>query len=288
VGAVAAAADGLGFDSVWVSDHVVWPVHYDSVYPYGPGGKYPGDENTPACEAVSTMAWLSARTERVRIGTCVLIVPQREPWLLAKQLGSIDRLNGGRTVLGAGVGWLREEFEVLGAPFDDRVARSREAIELMRTVWGQQPARFDGEFWTAPPVGVLPHPVQQPIPVLHGGNSRSAQRRVATYGDGWLPFGLGPEEISTGLAYIAEQAAAAGRDGASLRSVLWSPLLLDEDVTTPMVPLHGTGNQLIEALGAYAAAGLDEFVMFNLAPGDMMVAQLEALAKDVLPAVHAL
>lgn len=285
MGEVAEAAERLGFDSLWVSDHVVWPKEYAPVYPYGDDGRYPGDEETPFCEVVTSLAWLSARTTSIRLGTCVLVVAQREPWLLAKQLASVDHLNGGRTVLGVGLGWLREEFEVLGAPFEDRAARTEEAIRLMRTAWTTQPATFAGTYFQAPPVGVLPHPVQQPIPVLVGGNSSGSIRRAAAYGDGWLPFGLGAEEIAAGVATMRRRAAAAGRDPESLRTILWSPLFLDE-TDTPWVALHGGRDHLVHELQALEKAGVDEFVMFNLAPAGRMTEQLTRLADEVLPAVR--
>jgi probable F420-dependent oxidoreductase len=286
MGSLATASEDAGFDSLWVSDHVVWPRDYEPVYPYGEGGRYPGDENTPLCEAVTSLAWLSARTERVRLGTCVLVAAQREPWLLAKQLASLDQLNGGRTTIGVGLGWMREEFEVLGASFDDRSARTREMVELLRVAWTTQPVTFDGAYWQGGPLGVLPHPVQQPIPILLGGNAPSALRKVADYADGWCPYGLDVGEFAQGLASIRARAEAQGRDPSAFRTVLWAPLLL-ADTDQPMVPLHGNAAFLTERLGAYAEAGLDEFVMFNLATPDKIVAQIEDFAGSVLPAAHA-
>jgi probable F420-dependent oxidoreductase len=285
MGPLADAAEVLGYDSIWVSDHVVWPKQYEPVYPYGRDGRYPGDENTPLCEALVSLAWLSARTTRVRVGSCVVVAAQREPWLLAKQLSSIDHLNHGRTVLGIGLGWMREEFDVLGAPFDDRAARTEEAVSLFRSAWTNHPTKFEGGFWQSQELGVLPHPAQQPIPILLGGNSRGSLRRVAAYGDGWLPFGLGPEEITAGRATIAELAQEHGRSAEGLRTVLWAPLLLGE-TNSPMVPLHGGAQVLIDTLNAYAKAGVDEFIMFNLAPPNDMVDQLGAFAQQVLPAVQ--
>ena len=286
---VAKTAEDLGFDSVWLSDHVLWPEEYESPYPYGEGGKYPGDVNSPACEVVTAMAWVSAHTSRVRVGTTVLVLPQREPWLLAKQIGSLDALNGGRTILGVGMGWLREEFDILGAPFDDRAARAAEMVKLMRAVWTEQPASFEGEYWNSPPVGVLPHPVQQPVPIWVGGNTPAARRRVADYGDGWAAFGLSPDEYATGWKSIQTRAAEQGRDSAELTAMLWTPMLLDPAAgAVPMVPLHGGFDMLIEQFAAYRQAGLDHFVMYNLAPPEAMSDQLAAIAEELLPAVHAL
>lgn len=288
LGGTAATAEDLGFDSIWVADHVVWPVEYDSPYPYGAteGEKYPGDEHDPAYEAVTTLAWLSARTSRIKVGTLVLVAPQREPWLLAKQLATVDALNGGRTIIGMGLGWLREEFDVLGAPFDDRVPRTRELVELLRAVWTQHPLEFQGSYWSSPPMGVLPHPAQGTIPIWFGGNSPGARRRVAAYGDGWAPYGLSPEDLAAGWADIRQQATDNGRDPDDITCMLWAPVLLGEGTAIPGLPLTGSADQIVEAVGAYAEAGLDHLVMVNIVPPEAMRDQLEGLAGDVLPAVH--
>ena len=128
---VARAADRTGLASVWAADHLLWPVEYESKYPYG-GDKYPSTYDQPVCECVTTMTWLSAHTTRVKVGSLVIVVPQRNPWILARQLATLDYMNGGRTILGAGIGWLREEFEALGMSFEARGARTEEAFRLMR------------------------------------------------------------------------------------------------------------------------------------------------------------
>ncbi|HVX21221.1 MAG TPA: LLM class F420-dependent oxidoreductase [Acidimicrobiales bacterium] len=285
---VSRAAEELGFDSVWVADHVVWPESYDTPYPYGgDDDKYPGTVDTPAAEAVTSMTWVSAHTSRVAVGSLVLVLPQREPWLLAKQVATLDAMNGGRTVLGVGAGWLREEFDVLHAPFDDRADRMAEMVALLRAVWTEHPVAFGGRFWQAPPVGVLPHPVQRPVPIWIGGDTPAARRRVADYGDGWAAFGLPPEAYRDGWASITRRAADRGRDPGSLTAMLWEPLLFDPaGDADPMVPLHGGAGVLVDRLAAYRDAGVDHFVMFNLAPAEAMVDQLAALAEEVLPAVH--
>jgi alkanesulfonate monooxygenase SsuD/methylene tetrahydromethanopterin reductase-like flavin-dependent oxidoreductase (luciferase family) len=162
---VAKAADEHGFASIWAADHVVWPVEYASKYPYGED-KYPADENQPVCEVVTTMTWLSAHTSRVRVGSLVIVVPQRNPWVLGKQLATLDLLNGGRTILGAGMGWLREEFDVLQAwvPFGlgseelragwDRVRRSAEEV-------GRDPSSLCCALWL--PIA-LQAPDDPPLP----------------------------------------------------------------------------------------------------------------------------
>jgi probable F420-dependent oxidoreductase len=286
---VARAAEEHGLASIWAADHVVWPVEYASRYPYG-GEKYPADENQPVCEVVTTMAWLSAHTARVKVGSLVIVVPQRNPWILGKQLATIDRLNGGRTILGAGMGWLREEFDVLGAPFDDRIARGREAIELMRAMWTRHPMRFEGRFWKSPPVGVLPHPVQPTIPVWMGGNTEGAQRRTGRIAEGWCPFGLAPDELRRGWDGVRRAAEAAGRDPTSLTCALWMPIALTAagERLPPEVILQGGAGELALRLSEYARAGLQHLLMYNLCPPEAVADQIARIGSEVLPAVAGL
>jgi probable F420-dependent oxidoreductase len=285
---VAQAADRLGFDSIWVSDHVVWPENYDSPYPYDPGGKYPADVNQAFCEALTSMTWISAHTTRIKVGSLVIVIPQREPWLLGKQLATLDHFNGGRTILGAGMGWLREEFDTLSAPFDDRYARGSEMVSLWRTMWSQNPAAFQGRFWSAPPVGVLPHPARKSIPIWMGGHGPAALRRAGQLADGWIPFGLDPQQLREAWRTVKEHAEKAGRDPASLTCALWAPLWLADPQGAPYAPLHAEAEQLIDRLGQYAEAGLSHLAMFNLAPPEAMVDQLEEIAAQLLPAVSSL
>ncbi len=287
---VARAADECGLASIWAADHVVWPVEYASKYPYG-GDKYPADENQPVCEVLTTMTWLSAHTKRVRIGSLVIVLPQRNPWVLGKQLATLDLLNGGRTILGAGMGWLREEFDVLQAPFDARLARGCEAIELMRTMWTRHPVHFEGRFWHAPPVGVLPHPVQQPIPIWMGGNTEGAQRRTGRIADGWVPFGLDPDQLRAGWDRVRRSAEAVGRDPSSLTCAAWLPIALRSPGDPPLPPqihLQGGAEQLVERLAEYARAGLQHLLMFNACAPEATPEQIARIGAEVLPAVAGL
>ncbi|MBY0401526.1 LLM class F420-dependent oxidoreductase [Myxococcota bacterium] len=287
---VAQTADRTGLASVWAADHVLWPVDYQSKYPYG-GDKYPADFNQPVAECVTTMTWLSANTRRVQVGSLVIVVPQRNPWLLARQLATIDVFNGGRTILGAGIGWLREEFEALKMPFDHRIARTEEAIALMRTIWTEHPVRFQGRFYGADPMGVLPHPVRRPIPIWLGGNTPGAIERAGRIAQGWVPYGLTPEALATGWDGVRRAAEAAGRDPSSVVCSLWAPITV-----TPRgapagpegLPLYGPSELLVERLVEYSKAGLQHFLMFNFCDAAETAEQIEQIATEVLPHVKGL
>ena len=287
---VARTADRTGLASIWAADHLLWPVEYESKYPYG-GDKYPADYNQAVCEVITTMTWLSAHTTRVRVGSLVIVVPQRNPWILGRQLATLDNLNGGRTILGAGIGWLREEFEALQMPFDRRIARTTEAIELMRTMWSEHPVRFEGQFWKTDPVGVRPHPIQGPIPVWMGGNTPGAQQRAGKIAEGWCPYGLLPGDLGQGWDAVRNAADATSRDPSSITCALWTPITItgkDDPPGPEGVYLYGPAELLIERLAEYAEAGLAHLLMFNLCEPEATADQIEQIATEVLPAVKGL
>jgi alkanesulfonate monooxygenase SsuD/methylene tetrahydromethanopterin reductase-like flavin-dependent oxidoreductase (luciferase family) len=183
---------------------------------------------------------------------------------------------------------MKEEFDILGTPFDRRYARGSESIELMRTMWREHPTSFQGEFWRSPPIGVLPHPVQPTIPVWMGGNTEAAQRRTGRIADGWCPYGLGPEDLARGWDTIRRSAEAAGRDPAALTCGLWTPIVLNSHAGAPEIPgvfLQGTADRLVELIAAYAKAGLQHLIMFNLCPPEATVDQISQIAEQVMPQV---
>lgn len=287
---VAQTADRTGLASVWAADHVLWPVDYASKYPYG-GDKYPADFNQPVAECITTMTWLSAHTTRVKVGSLVIVVPQRNPWLLARQLATLDVFNAGRTILGAGTGWLREEFEALGMPFERRMARTEEALALLRTIWTEHPVRFRGEFFGAEPMGVLPHPVQRPIPIWLGGNTPGAIERAGRLAQGWVPYGLSPDELARGWDGVRRAAESAGRDPSSITCSLWAPITVSrrgEPHPPEGLPLQGDPELIVERLEAYSKAGLQHFLMFNFCPAEVTAEQIEQVASEILPHVKGL
>src|SRR5262247_2427753 len=229
--------ESLGFASVMIADHLVFPVTIKSRYPYTVSGDFPGQGDV--LDQLSLMAFVAAKTTRLRLVTSVMIVPYRNPVLTAKALATIDVLSKGRVTLGVGVGWMREEFEALGAPdFDHRGAVTDEYIQIFKTLWTKSPASFDGQFYSFKTIRFLPQPVQKPHPPIWiGGHSRAALRRAARLGDGWHPVGgtaavpLPPKEFQAALEGLHRLTEAEGRDPPALTISYKAPIY---DVGSPL------------------------------------------------------
>jgi probable F420-dependent oxidoreductase len=206
----------LGFDSAWASDHVVVPFEIRSRYPYNKTGDFPLPPTTTFLEPLTALAVVAGATERLRLGTTVLVLPHRHPVLAAKTLATLDHLAPGRVILGAGVGWMREEIELLGAPYEQRGAWTDEAIRIFRACWRDERVSFRGRFFSFPEVGVNPKPARGAIPIWIGGHTPRALRRVAELGDGWHAAFASPDAMRDGIAKLHEACAAAGRDPATI------------------------------------------------------------------------
>jgi probable F420-dependent oxidoreductase len=210
--ALAQAAEGGGFESLWTVEHTVVPAGYRSAYPYSPTGRMPGPEDSDIPDPLIWLAYVAAATSTIRLGTGILILPQRNPVTLAKEVATLDRLSGGRVELGIGVGWLEEEFDVLGIPFDDRGARTDDHIAALRALWTQDAASHDGSHSSFREAIMRPRPTQAPIPIVVGGHSNVAARRAGRLGDGFFP-GTGSHEDLAGLiAVMRATAEEHGRD----------------------------------------------------------------------------
>ena len=213
--------EDLGFESLWVVEHVVMSVEYSSVYPYDPSGRSPFTAQVVQPDPLIWLAHVAAVTERIRLATGVLIVPQRNPLILAKECASLDRLSGGRLELGIGVGWVREEAAALGVSFEDRGRRTDEYIEVMRTLWREPVASFRGEFVHFDRVVSEPRPLQPGgVPIVVGGHSKAAARRAGKYGNGFYPLGVSDEKLAELLEILRESAAGAGRDPTTIELTL--------------------------------------------------------------------
>jgi probable F420-dependent oxidoreductase len=292
LGGLAQTAEDLGFDSVWVSDHVVIPERIGSSYPYSADGVFHSGPETPVLEPLSTLAYLAGQTRRIRLGTHVLILPYRNPVLTAKMVASIDNLSGGRIDLGVGVGWMQEEFEALGQGqyYARRGAVSDEQMRVFRTLWTEDVPRFSGEFYQFDSLGARPQPVQKPHPPIWiGGHTPPALRRVGRSGDGWLPIGarppadLPPHEIAEGMARIREVAAQAGRDPNAIRLGFSTTVVLGASTRRPF---QGSPDDIRADLRAYEEVGVERFILsFGPAPAAEYERRLRQFVEQVQPAL---
>jgi probable F420-dependent oxidoreductase len=246
---LARTLEAAGFDSLWVSDHIVLPREIRSRYPFAADGRASWATDTPWLDAIVALALAAAVTERVRLGTAVLVLPLRHPVELAKQAASIDAASGGRLELGVGAGWLEEEFDALGVPFEGRGGRLVEWIRIARACWtGQPEARSSRHYELPGDVLVYPRPAHR-IPLLIGGHSPVALRRAGRIGDGWLAQQAAGALDPDRLARDAAEIAAAAPTGATPRIVL------------RIVESLGRPELVAERLAALADAGVDEVIV---------------------------
>jgi probable F420-dependent oxidoreductase len=209
-------AEDNGFDSVWVSDHVITPRDLQSKYPYNPTGEYPLPPEWDFMEPLATLAVVAGVTERVQLGTTVLVLPMRNPVIHAKIVSTIHALSNGRMILGVGAGWMREEFEALDADFQNRGKVFDEYLQIVRGLWEQEDFEFRGETYEVHNLGFAPRPVPASLPIWIGGHHKAALRRAARWGDGWHAVGVALDEIPEKWQRIKEMAAENGRDAGKL------------------------------------------------------------------------
>lgn len=220
---LARLAEAGGFDSVIAVDHVVYPDAYSSTYPYAASGRLPGDRTVSLPDPLIWMAAAMAVTTKLRFMTGVIILPLRHPMVLAKQVATLDHMSGGRIELGIGVGWLKEEFEALGVPFEKRGKRSDEYIAAMRALWARDGASFSGEFVNFHEVSSNPKPVRGSVPIVIGGHSEAAAKRAGRLGDGFFPS-IGSQVDTFPLFDLVRRTAeGAGRDPKAIETMAGCP-----------------------------------------------------------------
>ena len=208
-------AEELGFDSIWYAEHPAVPVHSNSPFP-ATGGEIPWTYSH-FTDPYIALARASGVTSTIKLGTGITLIPERNPLLLAKEISVLDRVSGGRFILGVGTGWLREETELMGGDFEHRWTQTREAIEVMKELWTKEEAEYHGRYFDFPPVKSYPKPVQQPHPpVLIGGMARNVLRRVVAHADGWLPNRVTAADVEDSRARLDAMAAEVGRDPKSI------------------------------------------------------------------------
>jgi probable F420-dependent oxidoreductase len=244
---VARAADQAGFESIWMAEHLVFPTEFRSTYPYSESGSPPVNPATQLYDPWVSLAYMAAVTTNIRLGTNVYILPLRSPLVTARALVTLDRLSGGRVLLGAGVGWLEEEFKVAGENWQNRGKRTDEIIEILRKLWAEPTIEHHGAYYDFGPVKFEPKPVQKPVIPIHiGGETPPARRRAARLGDGWLLAGgrNAPERARELVVEMRELRAAAGRGDAPFEITMGSALPIT-----------------LENVQRYAEAGVDRLIL---------------------------
>ena len=296
---LARKADELRYSSIFVTDHVVIPSSQSAPYPYSPTGRFTGDWGHGYLEPLTLMSYLAGETSRVKLGTSVLVIPYRNPVVTAKMLATLDVLSGGRVILGAGVGWFKEEFEALQAePFERRGAVTDEYLHLMRACWTREPVDWQGAFYRMGQVSAMPKPRQKGgIPIWVGGHTDAALRRAGEISDGWHPIGLRPpamllpEEYRDKVAIVRDWARKAGRDPKAITLSFRCPLEVFPKRAKPAGGerqlFRGTAVEVIGDLKAYQALGVTHFV-FDPVAQDLRgwLAIMERFAEEVRPRVR--
>jgi probable F420-dependent oxidoreductase len=242
---LATTAERVGVESLWTVEHVVIPVGYQSTYPYDPSGKIPAPDQLPLPDPLIALTWVAAVTKTLKLATGILILPQRHPLYVAKEVATLDLLSNGRVILGIGVGWLEEEFDALGIPFAERFARTAEMVRALRSLWADEPQAFSGRFFRWGKLESHPKPVQRPgVPIVVGGHTELAARRAARYGDGFFPGVADDEKLAWLLGVMRDECQKLGRDpGAIEITVIRGPTdadgvkrLRDRGVSRVVVP----------------------------------------------------
>lgn len=247
LGPAARTAEARGFHSLWVGEHVALFDAPRSRYPYAPDGSFPIPPDTGMLEPFTALSYAAALTTTIRLGTGICLVPQRQPLYTAKSVADLDVLSNGRVDFGVGIGWQREEFDALGVPFEHRGTRCRDYLDAMKSLWQDDVSNHAGEFTSFAGVRFYPKPVQRPHPpILFGGESTAALRRVAAMGDGWFGFNVGPDEIAGHVGRLDEALAHRGRTRSEI-SVKVSPYLK-----------RGAD---ADGLRRYREAGVDEVIL---------------------------
>lgn len=265
-------AEALGFESIWLPDHPVMPVHTSTPLPETPPGKGEiPDHYSHMCDPFVAMAMAAAATTRLMVGTGVCLVPERNPILTANEVATLDAFSNGRVLFGIGAGWLKEESELLGADYPHRWTQTREYIAAMRELWTKDEASFDGHYVKFPPVRLYPKPARPGgPPVLIGSKDKNALRWVARWGDGWCPILLSPEQMKAELAKLRGECARAGTQYDRL------------DLTIMRQGVRGDRAEIQAGLRQYEDLGVPRFVLMLIAKRlgqDNFATELERIAE---------
>jgi probable F420-dependent oxidoreductase len=263
---VALKAEACGFDSVWLGEHVVTPVENKSKFPYA-GAQTDSHEafhaKLPFYDPYAVLGYLAGVTRTLKLAVSVSIVPLHDPFRLARSVTTLDLFSNGRFLFGMGVGWLKEEFQILGRDFETRGQRFDETLDVMLSLFNDEVTAFEGKTLSVPAVGMIPKPQTRPHPpFIFGGHAVPALRRAARRGDGWLASELSPEEVAPAVRAIGQFRADAGKSGKPFE-----------------ISCHINGDPDSELVGRYAAAGVDRLVVRPWIKGRDAVAKLSRLAE---------
>ena len=258
-------AEASGFESVWGGEHVIFPSTIESAYPYTADGKVPATPDTPIPDPLIWLAYVAAAAPTLRLGTCILILPQRNPLVLAKEIATLDHLSGGRVELGIGVGWLREEFEALGVPWERRGARTDEYVDALRTIWSGRHVEYHGEFVDFEPLTCTPRPPQgADVPILVGGDSPAALRRAAKLADGYYPGEGTIDGLRDLIGRLHEECERQGRDPAEVEiNAMFSTQMKDPVAGVEAMRELGVGRVMVPAFFFAGDGGLERLAAFG-------------------------
>jgi probable F420-dependent oxidoreductase len=267
-------AEELGFDSVWIPDHAVVPRAVEARY----GPVY--------YDAIAVLGYLAGITHRVRLGTTVLVIPYRHPMVLAKELASIDQLSEGRLILGVGVGWAETEFQALGVSFAERGRYTDEALRVMQTLWSQDMPQYSGPYYSFADIIFQPKPVQHPLPIWVGGQSRAALRRTAQCATGWHPIDQSLAQLQTAMATLATLSQQTGRQTPAL-CPRFTVRVRETASDAARQFMEGSTEQITADLLQLQALGASHVVL-STQTNDMARFhwEIETLAAHVLPQTH--
>ena len=268
-------AEELGFESVWGGEHVVKAADYAPLFPYAEDGRENQAMDAAYPDPLVWLSWLAGQTTTINLGTSVIVLPQRQPVILAKQVATLDRFSGGRLLLGVGIGWQKEESEACGFPFTDRGARTDEFIAAMRALWSEREATFKGDWVEFDRVYSEPKPARTGgPPIIIGGHSPAAARRAGRLGDGMFALVGDPAGAAAIRAEMDAAAVAAGRD----------PGVLELTVGRPPDVREVRPSEVLDEVRGYRDAGADRLILFRLfdTSADELITELERFARDVM------
>ena len=270
LGAVARKAEELGYESLWIPEHIILPVQYKSPYPYSSSGRMPAPPETPLHDPMLALAFIAGITTRIRLATGIYVLPIRNPFTTAKAVASLDVLSGGRFIFGVGIGWLEEEFTAVGMDFKNRALRSREYVELLKALWTSNDPVYEGKTVRIEGFRIMPKPVQKPHPpFVFGGHTEPSLKRAARLGDGWYGIAESLSDIRGVITRLRGHEAALGRT---------TPLELT------VSPRLG-GPVTVEQVRQFAEMGVSRIILGTTPTTREQLAEMERLRDEVIAKV---